>query len=231
MSASVRLIGLAPLALLASCATETLFGSNFNTTAIGAAPAAVQAVGTATTFGPPGSVIVVGPPAGSSDQWLRVGRSDNGQPVAGMQGTLAALRAPGHFTFSTVLYMPAGSGLATIEFDALNPAGNNGNRFSFLHLDFTQDNHVRIDDNQSTSFGAFARNQPFDVFVGLDTNTSPPMAHISLIGAGASGTADYPIQAPFVSAAQRFDSVTLWMGFPWVGTFDATGVTVTRNTP
>ncbi len=76
----------------------------------------------------------------------------------------------------------------------------------------------------------FPRNQIFDVFVGLDTNLTPPVAHVSLIGAGASGTADYPLQGGLGTLASQFAATRLWMGYPWTGTFDATGITVTRNT-
>ena len=42
------------LTVLAGCASETLFQSNFDSTAIGQPPAPVQATGTANVFGPPG---------------------------------------------------------------------------------------------------------------------------------------------------------------------------------
>ena len=67
---------------LAGCTSETLFQSNFNTTPIGSPPAATQAIGTASTFGPAGAVVIAGPIGSSTDQWLRVGRADGNAEIA-----------------------------------------------------------------------------------------------------------------------------------------------------
>ena len=85
------------------------------------------------------------------------------------------------------MFMPASAGTTTIQFEQLTPSN------SFLHLDLLPDNQVRIDDNETTKFGTFPRDQPFIVQVTLDT-TSTPKAHFVLSGAGASGIADYTIQ-------------------------------------
>src|SRR6516162_3939027 len=97
------------LTVLAGCASETLFQSNFDSTAIGQPPAAVQATGTANVFGPPGSV-----------HWLQVSRASlpgNQAPIAGMQGVLSAVRGPGQYSFICAMFMPTGSGLATLQFE------------------------------------------------------------------------------------------------------------------
>ena len=214
---------------LAGCTSETLFQSNFNTTPIGSPPAATQAIGTASTFGPAGAVVIAGPIGSSTDQWLRVGRADGNAEIAGMQGFLSAMRPPGQFTLSAAVTVPSGSGLGTIQFGSSIP-DTTDELPSFLHLDFMQDNTVRIDDNPTTEFGTFPRDQPFDVFVTLNTAVTPATAHISLIGAGATGTTDYNIQSYSQSLAEQFDSVTFWMGFPWTGTFEATDIVVTHAT-
>jgi hypothetical protein len=99
----------------------------------------------------------------------------------------------------------------------------------FLHLDFTQDNKVRINDNDATKFGSFPRDQPFDVAVNFNTSASPPTAHIGLIGPGTSGSTDYTIAAPS-SFVQQFGAVRVWMGFPWTGHFDSADLVVTHPT-
>lgn len=216
---------LSAAALLGACSTETLFRSDFNSTQAGTPPSPVQPVGSVAVFGPAGSVVVVGPPAGGPDNWVRIGRPNNQQDIAGMIGTLSRLAPPGHFTFSASLYMPSGAtNVATVEFDSAYPQ-NPG----FFHLDFMPDNTVRLNDDEHTKFGVFPRDQVFAVFVGLDTNISPPVAHVSLIGAGASGTADYPLQGGLGTLASQFVATRLWMGYPWSGTFQASGITVTRN--
>ena len=231
-SSTVRLIRLwvpfAALTLCAGCASETLFETNFNATPPGQPPAPTQQVGTANVFGPPGSVVVVGPPVVPSSKWVQIGRSSRNSDVAGMQGNFSQSRPAGTFAFSAFLYLPPNSGLATIQFE---PFGHPvGSLSSFLHLDFTQDNHVRLDDNDSTKFGLFPRDQVFLVTVTLNTSASPPTAHIVLSGAGASGQVDYAILPPFRLQAQQFGAIRVWMGFPWIGTFDATSIVVTRST-
>src|SRR6516162_11116404 len=108
------------LTVLAGCASETLFQSNFDSTAIGQPPAAVQATGTANVFGPPGSVVVVGAPGSASGHWLQVSRASlpgNQAPIAGMVGMLSAVRGPGQYSFICAMFMPTGSGLATLSFE------------------------------------------------------------------------------------------------------------------
>jgi len=220
---------LAAFCLLAGCSTETLFQSNFNSSAVGATPAPVQAVGTASIFGPAGSVVIAAPMGTSTDNWLRIDRPAKSEDISGMQAELSQIRPPGQFTFLAAMYIPTGSGLATIQFGPQNPAG--GEQLpSFMHIDFMQNNTVRIDDNNATEFGSFPRNQTFDVIVGLNTSASPPTAHISLVGTGATGSADYTILPAEQSLSQQFGSVTVWQGYPWTGPFEATDLLVTHNT-
>jgi hypothetical protein len=61
------------------CDSETLFKSNFDSTAVNNPPSTNQAVGTATFFGVPGSVLVVPAPpdAAPPAKWLRIIQSNN----------------------------------------------------------------------------------------------------------------------------------------------------------
>jgi hypothetical protein len=124
--------------------------------------------------------------------------------------------------------MPSGSGVASIQFEPFGQHATNYGR-GFLHLDFMRDNRVRIDDNESTTFGTFPRDQVFMVQVTLNINAASPKAQIVLSGAGASGTADRIVIAPWRPWAQQFGAVRLWMGFPWSGSFSATNIVVTRK--
>jgi hypothetical protein len=214
------------MTVLAGCGT--LFQSNFDSTPVGQPPAVAQATGTASVFGPSGSVVVIGAPGSTSGHWLQVSRADNRAPIAGMVGMLSAVPGPGQYSFICAMFMATGSGLATLSFEpAVQPQP--GGLYSFLHLDFTQDNMVRINDIDATKFGSFPRNQPFDVAVGLNTAASPPTADIALYGTGTSGSAHYTITDP-LQFVQQFGAIRVWMGYPWTGYFDTTDILVTQPT-
>jgi len=233
---STRLTALVALATLVGCRpSETVFKSDFNNTPIGSPPVAAQAVGTANWVGDPGSVTVAGPPSGFSGNWLSVGRSSNQSAVAGMIGTFSAMRAPGKYHFACVMDVPSGSGLCSIAF-ASPQTNDSGAPLYFLHIDFGtppqgSSDVVRIDDNPTTDFGSFTRDKPFDVFVTIDTSASPPTAHVGLAGAGSSGSADYTLPPSSVNLAQQFDKVEVWMGYPWIGNFLSTDISVRRDLP
>ncbi|TAH39399.1 MAG: hypothetical protein EYC70_01040 [Planctomycetota bacterium] len=230
-SSVVRVLRLSRLALLvplAACATETLFESDFDATPVNQPPATAQAVGTAAVDGPAGSVLVVAPPVTPSGNWVQISRPGADSPVAGLQGNFSEFGGEGEYTFTTTLFMPTGSGLATLQCE---PFGQPvGTLTSFLHIDFTRENDVRIDDKEETRFGTFPRDQPFIVQVQLNIGASSATAHIALAGAGASGAADYGIEPALLTLARQFGAIRVWMGFPSTGTFDATNIVVTRKT-
>lgn len=222
----IRVVPLAMVLMLTSCASETLFRSNFDQTPVDQPPATPQDPGTAHIHGPAGSVLVVAPPVLPSGKWVRISRPD-GPEVAGFQGTFSQFRGDGVYTFSTMMFMPAGSGVATIQFEAFtNPVSS---LQSFLHLDFTHENHIRIDDIDGTTFGSFPRDQPFIVQVTLNINASASTAHIVLSGAGATGERDYSILPVFQNLSRQFGAMRVWQGFPHTGSFDVTNITVTRK--
>lgn len=226
-------VSLVILMSLTGCAT-TVFQSDFGPSAIGQPPSQAQAVGTANVSG---SVVVVGPPVLPSGKWVQMSRSatppdQNPSPLAIFQGNFVKSHGAGIYTFSTFLHFPSGNNnVATIQFDRFGwPVSDVTG--GFLHIDFLPDNSVRIDDKDNTKFGQFPRNQVFIVQVTLNINSTTPTARISLSGAGASGETTYAISTPvFVSWAQQFGAVKLWMGFPWTGKFDATQIVVTYKTP
>ena len=124
------------------------------------------------------------------------------------------------------MFIPAGSGTATIQFE---PIGQSPSTLtSFLHLDFTPDNRVRLDDDETTKFGTFPRDRIFMVAVTLKINASPSV-HIALDGDGTSGEKDYSILPPFRSIARQFGAARLWMSFLNSGSFDATIIVVNRK--
>jgi hypothetical protein len=226
---SKRLLGplsCAATLLLAGCASETLFQSNFDQTPVNQPPATIQGVGTAYVDGPPGSVIVIAAPVLPSGKWIRIQRP-NGPQVAGLQGRFAQFLGDGVYTCAATMFMPSQSGIATLQFEAFD--NQVWDVSSFLHLDFMPDNTVRIDDLDATKFGTFQRDQPFIVQVTLNINAPTSTAHIVLAGAAASGLTDYAVMPVYQSKSRQFGAIRVWQGFPNVGAFDATNIAVTRQ--
>jgi hypothetical protein len=225
----LRLVYAASAALTTAavgCSSETLFQSSFNSNTVGAPPAHAQAVGTIRIAGPPGSVVIVGPVPNSSENWVRISRTAGpAVPVTTMECDFSQSGGDGSYGFLAVLFIPTGSGLATVEFDT-TPHGSPA-AAGFLHLDFLQNNTVRINDDPKLTFGKFPRDQFFTLSVSLDIAASSAVAHMTLLGSGTSGSMDYAI--PLLNLARQYGAIKLWMGFPWSGSFDATDIIVTRR--
>jgi hypothetical protein len=219
-------ICLAVVLSLSGCATETLFKSNFDQTAIGQPPASTQAVGTAAIMGPSGGVTVIAAPVSPSGKWVQVKRP-NGPDVVALQGKFSQQRGDGVYIFSATMFMPSGSQVASISFETFNnPASS---LESFLHIDFLTDNHVKIDDTSEFQSLTFPRDKPFIVQVTLNINGTSSTANVALAGDGASGQTDYTILTPFQGRSRQFGAIRVWQGFPHVGPFDATNISVVRR--
>jgi hypothetical protein len=199
-------------------APKTLFQSNFDSTPDGEVPATIQGVGTAKVEGPSGSVVVIDPTFVHSNKWVQISRP-RGPDISSFLGLLTEADGVGVYNFSAIIFMASNSGIASISFETVSQ--------EFLHLDFMPDNHVRIDDNSTTEFGSFPRNQAFEVQVTLNIGATGSTAHVVLAG-GASGTTDYTLPPPFRVLAPGFAAVRVWQGFPNSGGFDATNIVVTR---
>jgi hypothetical protein len=227
----VRLLAAAgALLALAGCASETLFQSSFKSNAVGSPPSPTQAVGTVQVSGDPGSVVIVGPVPNSSENWVKISRAsiaNNQAAISTLQGNLSKTYPGGTYGFLGAIFIPSGSGLASVEFDT-SPFGSPPST-SFLHLDFLQSGTVRFDDDPSVTFGTFPHDQFFTLSVGMDVTSTTAVAHVTLFGTGTSGgTFDYNIKQP--NFARQYGAIKLWMGFPWTGSFDMTDVLVTRKT-
>lgn len=216
---------LLPILLLGTgCApTTTLFKSSFDPTPVNQLPAHNQAVGTVTVDG--GVRVAAVPDANAKG--VKFDHID-GANVAVLHCDLAQHPGDGTYVFSTALYFPSGSGgLATIQFER---AGG-GERF--LHLDFPgtrTEGHVRIDDDESTTFGTFPRNQLIIVQVTLNIAPSSANAQIALGGAGASGNATRSISPALLPIARQFGAVSVASNLAADdSTFFATNIVVTHK--
>ena len=210
--------------LLAGCAKETLFQSNFDSAQPGQTPTTAD-VGTVATEG---AVTVIAPPVLPSGRWVQMSRPAADTLLASFQGNLTEVRGDGRYTFSATIFMPSSTtGVATIQFERKNqPLPSIAN---FLHLDLLPNNKVRIDDLAATEFGKFPRDKPFIVQVTLDIGATPT-ANIVLSGAGAEGTADHAILPPNIGMSHQFGAVRLAMQFPHLGSLQATNIAVTHRT-
>jgi hypothetical protein len=170
-----RIVGLGSLGLLvmlSGCASVTLFQSSFNSNAVGAPPSHNQSTGTIDIGGAPGSVVIVSPPPGATGNWAKISRTGAQAPITTMQCNFSQFKGDGSYGLLAVLFLPSGSGLATVEFDTF------GQGFGFLHLDFLQNNTVRINDDNAQVFGTFPRDLFFTLSVALDITPSSATAHM-----------------------------------------------------
>jgi hypothetical protein len=225
-----------PLVLLATtgCASTTLFQSNFDTTPINQPPAHAQAVGTAATEG---SVVVAALPDTPSVKGVRFDPINSPTGPTVLHCELVQHPVDGTYVFSTLLYIPSKSGgIVTISFDRasgiVSPATQAKPALvgaqQFMHLDLIGDS-VRIDDDNSTIFGKYPRDQVFIVQVTLNINATPS-AHIVLSGAGASGEAHRNLSPGSPPIPLQFGAVRVWTNLTAdIQTFYAANIVVTRR--
>ena len=222
------------LLLTTGCNSETLFKSNFDATAVNQPPAFMQEVGSVTVDG---TVLVQVIPSTNLKgvQFDPLSSPNNTE----LRGELVDPQGNGTYVFSTALYWPSNSGgIITIWFDwppgVISPGTQSNAAFGaepdFMHLDFIGGG-VRINDDDSTTFGTVPRDQLFIVQVTLNINASPS-AHIVLAGAGASGEADYKIGPDSPTTQLQFGAVRIsTVLFADIQTFYATNIVVTRQLP
>ena len=200
---------------------KTLFSSNFDPTPDGAPPSTVQAVGTARVEGPPRSVIVVDPPFPHTNKWVKITTLPlTSEQLPSFVGVLTEVDGEGVYNFSAAIFVPTGSAVASLSFETATAQ-------EFMHIDFTPNNTLRIDD--IVEFGSFVRDQVFLVQVTLNISIAQTTAHVVASGGGASGDQNYTLPPPFHPLSLQFGAIRLWKGFGDPGSFDATSIVVTRE--
>jgi hypothetical protein len=217
----VALLVASIIVVCTGCNGEKILVANFNGNTLGLPPASGQEVVTVQTM-PPAQNSVVATVPGLPSNWVKITRPNDSQVIAGIIGTATSAKGEGIYTFTSTLYIPDNGGVATIQFE---PFGQIPPGLAFFHIDFLENNTVRVNDDNGTAFGSFPRNQPFMVQVTLNILASGSTADIVLSGADATGSFHVPAFTGG-SFAPQFGSVRLWMGFPWVGSFYATNIVV-----
>jgi hypothetical protein len=221
---TIRFSALSAVLAASACGGTHLFKSHFDATPTGEAPAIEQAEGFAAVHGREGSVVVVDSPVHASGKWVRISREDAASPAAGLQGKFEEAAGRGEYSFTATMFMPRGSGTATLQFEQF--AQPVGDLSSFLRIDLLPDDTLRFDGDETTTFGSFPRDKPFFVHVALVIAASGSTAHVAVSGDDASGSADRTI-VRFM--AMQFGAVRLWMGHPHTGSFEATSIDVKRT--
>jgi hypothetical protein len=216
----------ASVVMSAGCASTVIFQDNFNSNPLHAAPAVAQTVGTTSVFGDPGGAVIV-ELTSASGHWLQIAKQ-NQNAIAGMGANFSTVPGNGTYGFLGALYIPKGSGAATVAFNTPQPVPEgSGLLQQLMHLDFMPNNVVRIDDNPATEFGRFPNDATFTLSVKLDVYSACAVAHITLLGGNASGSADYRLVPPPGVPPQQFAVMQFYMGTPWTGAFDASNLSVT----
>jgi hypothetical protein len=134
----------------------------------------------------------------------------------------------GNFAFLANLYIPTGTQVVSMAFDAVTPVPDL--YVGFLHLDFMPEGDVRIDDG-SVRFGRFPRDQIFALAVNLSITATSAAADITLYGDGASGAHQMNLRPETIYYACRLHAVSFWMAYAWQGTFFVDNAIVTRAAP
>ncbi|HEV3076417.1 MAG TPA: hypothetical protein VHB47_18485 [Thermoanaerobaculia bacterium] len=213
-----------------------LFRSDFNSSTAGEPPLAAQQTGTVTV----GGNVDIGYPLGEGSNWVRLERATfdpnpNSLPTLNCQFS----QSPGEgvYKFSAALFISSAVGSEAIEANPVATISFEDSIFSnldgFLHLDFTADNHVRIDDDDSTDLTlTFPRDKVFSVQAILNINAASPSVRIELSGNGASGEAcrDVSQFGLHLLRDSGFGGVTFWIGAESLGMFYTANVLVTRET-
>ncbi len=167
-------------------------------------------------------MIVVNPSFGSPLKRVKI---DGGLPLTSEQlpsfvGVLTEVDGAGAYNFSATLFVPPGSAVCSISFETA-AAGE------FMHIDFTPNNTMRIDD--LVEFGSFKRDEVFVLQVSLNISATQSTAHVGVSGGGAAGGLDYNILTAFNHFSPQFGAIRLWKGFGDAGVFYATSIVVTRK--
>jgi len=207
---------------------KILFSSNFNSTQDNTPPSPTQAVGTATVEVSRNTVVVVDPFFPHTDKWVQI----TGAPPDPKTGQLPAfighlteVDGLGVYNFSAAIFVPSPSVPSQLDVSSISFATATGQEF--MHIDFTQDNKVRIDD--LVVIGSFVRNQVFLLQVTLNIAAAQSTAHVVVSGGGASGDSVYTMPVPFHNISLQFGSIKLWKGFENTGSFDVTDIVVSRE--
>ena len=207
---------------------KILFQSNFDPTPDNTQPSTTQAVGTAIVEGTKG-VLVVDPPFPHTEKWVQI-TGEPPDPKTGLTpafvGILTEVDGAGVYNFSAAVFVAAAGGVppnsdvSSISFQAASGQ-------DFMHIDFTANNTMRIDD--LVVFGSFVRGQVFQLQATLNIAAAQSTAHVVVSGGGASGVQDYTMPQPFHLPSLQFGRIKLWKGFGNTGRFDATEIVVSRE--
>jgi hypothetical protein len=215
------------------CDAVTVLQVNMADEVLGATPQVNQEVGVATTTeGRGASVRVAQVPAttGETGKWVRISRAPNQQgipsDIPSLRARFAQSQLDGQYLTTMRLFVPAGSGVATVQFEPFTGP----DLFGFFHVDLLPSGQVRLNDDSTLVFGSFPHGQVFSLAVSFTITPTSATATVTLLGAASGSMENVSIPVP-LQFARQFGAVRLLMGFPHIGSFFADGLTVLRSTP
>ncbi len=196
------------LFLLSSCGGTRVLQANFGNDNINAAPATNQAVGTvAGARSGAAEIKVVGSPAAglAENKWVLITHPDAPTPETTFTGRFSRRFASGRYGILASLFIPAGAGVVTIQFESVSPAAD------FFHLDFMPPGDprgdIRINDDENMRFGHVSRDKTFVVSMSIIVSATAMTANINVIGEGTSGNRVVTIPESLRTIVERFEAV------------------------
>jgi len=205
--------------------TATVLQADFDSDTFGP-PKPAQKVGTVWVEPVDGTVSVIDAPMpdAPNKHWVRIGsptvRSSLKGEFAGFNGD-----GSGNYTLTATMFIRNGTDTVTLQFEpgAFGPLSY----LHFLHLDFTPQGDVQIDDGPK--FGNYPKDLPFQIRVNLVINGGAAgIARISLSGGGASGNTEYTLPNQSLTFGRRFGAIRFWM-VDGPGEFFVDNIVVTRR--
>lgn len=182
----------------------TVLDANFDGNTFNAPAARVGSL----YFEPPNGVNVVETPHPDIQRstWCRIGFPASG-PNNSLKGEFSRFDGAGNYTITATMFIREGSDIVTLQFE---PYGTGPvDRLHFLHIDFTPQGQVRIDDGPI--FGTYPEGRVFKLRVNLAISDSAATARVMLSGTGATGTIEYNLPSQSMTFARRFGAIRFYV--------------------
>lgn len=187
----------------AACNSDLLLRARFNGEAAGQPPAMKQEAGTVKVVGNDDSVqVVASPPAVSptSQGWARIEGAE-----ASLIVQCTRTFGVGRWDIVASVYIPSGTGTATMRLEALVPETSGADYLT--RLDFLPDGKVYADD-QKTAVDEFPHDRPFLVLIRLIASQSANGAEARIRVNRLAGPATVvPVAKPRLVAAFNFGAI------------------------
>lgn len=205
--------------------TTTVFNANFDADTFTSPNATVGSLYVEPNDGTVNVILAPGPDHPHT-KWIRIGFPAT-RPRSSVKGQFSRFDGRGIYTITATMFIRGGTNTVTLQFepDVAGPVGYQ----NFMHLDFTPEGRVRIDDGQE--FGSYSKDKVFNLRVDLIITSSVARARITLSGPGAVGSHLYNLPSQSLVFGNRFNAIRFWLTFGLQGQFFVDNILVTRRDP